>query len=76
MDNLVYKKLFFFNNHKSITNNILILYFRSKRQMTREKYSGGSLSCGGSTNSLQEIGTFPRHRSHLNSMSSSITSDR
>ncbi|XP_058465043.1 putative uncharacterized protein DDB_G0277255 isoform X3 [Malaya genurostris] len=48
---------------------------RSKRALNREKYSG-SLSCGGSTNSLADLDLpFPRHRSHLNSMSSSISSD-
>uniref|UniRef100_A0A336KCQ2 CSON005554 protein n=1 Tax=Culicoides sonorensis TaxID=179676 RepID=A0A336KCQ2_CULSO len=30
---------------------------KTKRQLTREKYSGGSLSCSGSTNSLNDIGT-------------------
>ncbi|XP_055628977.1 uncharacterized protein LOC129770275 isoform X5 [Toxorhynchites rutilus septentrionalis] len=48
---------------------------RSKRALNREKYSG-SLSCGGSTNSLADLDLpLPRHRSHLNSMSSSISSD-
>ncbi|XP_049299882.1 uncharacterized protein DDB_G0283357-like isoform X6 [Anopheles funestus] len=44
---------------------------RSKRALNREKYSG-SLSCGGSTNSLAELDLhMPRH----NSMSSSVSSD-
>ncbi|XP_035789006.1 formin-J-like isoform X5 [Anopheles albimanus] len=44
---------------------------RSKRAFNREKYSG-SLSCGGSTNSLAELDLhMPRH----NSMSSSVSSD-
>ncbi|XP_058054988.1 serine/arginine repetitive matrix protein 2 [Anopheles bellator] len=44
---------------------------RSKRAFTRDKYSG-SLSCGGSTNSLAELDLhMPRH----NSMSSSVSSD-
>ncbi|XP_021704509.1 putative uncharacterized protein DDB_G0277255 isoform X5 [Aedes aegypti] len=48
---------------------------KSKRALNREKYSG-SLSCGGSTNSLADLDLpLPRHRSHLNSMSSSISSD-
>uniref|UniRef100_A0A182W3S1 C2HC/C3H-type domain-containing protein n=1 Tax=Anopheles minimus TaxID=112268 RepID=A0A182W3S1_9DIPT len=45
---------------------------RSKRALNREKYSG-SLSCGGSTNSLAELDLhMPRH----NSMSSSVSSDK
>ncbi|XP_035789003.1 mucin-12-like isoform X2 [Anopheles albimanus] len=45
---------------------------RSKRAFNREKYSG-SLSCGGSTNSLAELDLhMPRH----NSMSSSVSSDK
>ncbi|XP_062560819.1 uncharacterized protein LOC134225065 isoform X3 [Armigeres subalbatus] len=48
---------------------------KSKRALNREKYSG-SLSCGGSTSSLADLDLpLPRHRSHLNSMSSSISSD-
>ncbi|XP_038113860.1 LIM domain-containing protein A isoform X6 [Culex quinquefasciatus] len=48
---------------------------KSKRALNREKYSG-SLSCGGSTSSLADLDLpFPRHRSHLNSMSSSLSSD-
>ncbi|XP_055598025.1 uncharacterized protein LOC129747718 isoform X2 [Uranotaenia lowii] len=48
---------------------------KSKRAFTRDKYSG-SLSCGGSTSSLADLDLpLPRHRSHLNSMSSSLSSD-
>ncbi|XP_058836285.1 formin-J isoform X2 [Topomyia yanbarensis] len=58
------------------TNAKCFIPSRSKRALNREKYSG-SLSCGGSTNSLADLDLpLPRHhRSHLNSMSSSISSD-
>uniref|UniRef100_A0A336MIL1 CSON001673 protein n=1 Tax=Culicoides sonorensis TaxID=179676 RepID=A0A336MIL1_CULSO len=64
---------------------------KTKRQLTREKYSGGSLSCSGSTNSLNDIGTSlfkqkdyacsvkgdkKNSFSMANSMTSSMTSER
>ncbi|XP_063708206.1 dual specificity protein kinase splB isoform X2 [Culicoides brevitarsis] len=60
---------------------------KTKRQQTREKYSGGSLSCSGSTNSLNDLG-IPMFKqkdfgksdkknsfSMANSMTSSMTSE-
>lgn len=55
--------------------------------MAREKYSGGSLSCSGSTNSLNDIGLplfkqkdYNSDKKHsysmANSMTSSMTSER
>lgn len=63
--------------------NQLNFRFRTKRQTTREKYSG-SLSCSGSTNSLNDIGTSlfkqpgsdKKTFSVANSMTSSMTSER
>lgn len=52
---------------KEINENTLIIIYRTKRGVAREKYSP---SCNGSQNSLADFD------SHMNSMSSSMTSEK